>query len=578
MNPVGMVFLSLALMAQGVELQPTTDTNRADGVTVSAGSAVGYLLSCQKANGAFGPPDQEYTDLAWTYPAVHALHLLGESVPRPEDCYLNGVTAFDRTPFWSRYQLEMLGRILRANEYSPPKASDLSCDSLHSLWCESVVRGFPVGNRKEALAYVLARQKRDGSFVDGDLGSVETRTSHVVWTFYAIAIAESLNSDRPHKAACIEWLKSCQAKSGGFRWSPIESVHANYEDVWYAWAAVLALKSLDAEPNDVEKCIDWVNALQSADGGFADKPGWRSRLYSTYYAVHILHALTGDATSAIRSKTVAARSPAPIAKGKYRIFQAHSKSPPGGPEMVDAVHEMGIDLVGVKAYPHEMTDAYAYAKQRRLPVTLLSNPEFYPHQLRFLDGRSGNHVANFMIPLDLSETDRAIYASANSVGQQDLTWPEYQNKVIAPMMKLGTLFWPEWDAGRAQWGMLDAYLSYDDGVFGRPGYNAVHAASKLAGQDRIRLYPWRERYVGLLPFIADCDAHGDIRKYAPALNLYRNIYIAKTNSFEDYLDASLNGRSVCVLRTEDVPSGIVYYGAPAAVDYIKRHQNAWKWW
>ena len=45
-------------------------------VSVDADAATRYILSCQKPNGAFGPYDMEYTDVAWTYPAVYALSLI----------------------------------------------------------------------------------------------------------------------------------------------------------------------------------------------------------------------------------------------------------------------------------------------------------------------------------------------------------------------------------------------------------------------------------------------------------------------------------------------------------------------
>jgi hypothetical protein len=32
---------------------------------VDGDAAIRYLLSCRRENGAFGPPDRPYTDLAW---------------------------------------------------------------------------------------------------------------------------------------------------------------------------------------------------------------------------------------------------------------------------------------------------------------------------------------------------------------------------------------------------------------------------------------------------------------------------------------------------------------------------------
>src|SRR5690554_5202453 len=57
---------------------------------INADSAVDFLLSTQKSNGAFGPLDKEYTDLAWTYPAVHALKILQAPIPQEEEAFSNG--------------------------------------------------------------------------------------------------------------------------------------------------------------------------------------------------------------------------------------------------------------------------------------------------------------------------------------------------------------------------------------------------------------------------------------------------------------------------------------------------------
>jgi prenyltransferase beta subunit len=47
---------------------------------VGLDQTVEYVLSCRKPKGAFGSKDQDYTDAAWNYPAVHTLLLLGEKI------------------------------------------------------------------------------------------------------------------------------------------------------------------------------------------------------------------------------------------------------------------------------------------------------------------------------------------------------------------------------------------------------------------------------------------------------------------------------------------------------------------
>ena len=110
---------------------------------------------------------------------------------------------------------------------------------------------------------------------------------------------------------------------------------------------MLALDALGARPANVKSCVEWLNTLQNADGGFGDRSGWKSRLYSTYYAVHALEILTGNVRQAINTKTVSVNSQI-IPEGRYKIFQAQHKTPAGGTGMVDSLAVMKLNLVGVK--------------------------------------------------------------------------------------------------------------------------------------------------------------------------------------------------------------------------------------
>src|SRR5665811_1943691 len=120
------------------------------------------------------------------------------------------------------------------------------------------------------------------------------------------------------------------------------------------------------------------------------------------------------------------------------------------------------------------------------------------------------------------------------VGLKQHPWMIFKEKVIQPMLKLGTLFYPELD-----YTMLNAYMVYDDGLDGHAGYNAVPAAH-FNNYDWVRHFPYKERWLGQLPMIADGDAHGNIHKWKHNLNSFRNVFIAKSYRYKVYLDASLN--------------------------------------
>jgi hypothetical protein len=175
------------------------------------------------------------------------------------------------------------------------------------------------------------------------------------------------------------------------------------------------------------------------------------------------------------------------------------------------------------------------------------------------------------LPPSLSEKEWESYLSVYNEGLKGDSWEVFKEKVIRPMLDIGTLFYPELD-----YTMVNAYMVYDDGLDGKPGYNAVPAAH-FGNIDWIRHFPYKERWLGKLPMIADGDAHGDIYKWRPNLDSYRNVFIAGGYNYSDYIDASLNNRSVCVIRMPETKE-VRYYGSTEAVEYLKIHFDEWVWW
>lgn len=577
-----------------------------------ATTTVQYVLSFQKPNGAFGPLEQEYTDVAWTYPAVHTLHLLKQPVPRAADCFRNGRQSWIEKEswkngpwYWSLYQKAQLHTLFGSTgpveegvehgkkwtlQFQPrksytelrnyPEGEYFDISSLWHLVSTIATVGGVIENKEEVKAFVSSRQTRSGGFEEGQGDKLlsQDEKAHVVITHDAVMTLKALGVPVPDASSCIRWLRACQTPEGGFRWSPGSGMPSNQPDVWYTWAAVNALQALGSEPQDVKACVRWLNSLQNSDGGFGDRPGWASRLYSTYYAVHALQLLTGDARKGITPKRMAVKKEEVIPEGQFSIFQAHHKSPPGGKEMVDSVVAMGLHFVGVKCKEEEIVDgmsvvvreARAYAKQKGYNVEIVDLPENYSHKLRLFSGLPADHMSNVIIPPDLSPEMRQRYEAAYAAGKEGLEWEAFKEQVIRPMLGMKTLFYPELD-----YSMINAYLVYDDGLDGQVGYNAIPGAH-FGNFDWMRHFPYKERWIGQSPIIADGDAHGDIYKWGKHLNEFRNVFLAKSYHFADYVDASLNGRSVCVIR---MPTGKVrYYGAPAAVAYLKKHREEWQWW
>lgn len=586
---------------------------------VDAASTVQYLLSCRKPNGAFGPINQEYSDLAWNYPAVHALTLLNVEIPHAADCLENGQWAAFRQPdahrtnlHWDLYQKTHLNLLLagklpdRDIEIFPGQRKDGKTIQRGKTWTLQykdrkadyygpyglgVFHDVPslwymvdvltcldgtISNPDLAADYISQRQAANGGFVNAynTAEPLAADEAHLIITHHAVLTLKALGRTVPNAESCIAWIRSCQIPSGGFRWSPVRTDHSNKPDVWYTWAAVRALDALGSTPADTDSCIKWLNSLQNPDGGFGDQPGWNSRIYSTYYAVGALHILVGDARQGITRKSVSRVAKA-IPEGKYKVFQAHLKTPAvsndSKTEMVDRTHAMRLHLIGVKA--QDVNEARAYANERRYDLDVLACPENYSHRMLWIGGYPANHISNWIIPPEMSQKQRATFLSADQAGRKELPWHEFKREVIAPMLEMGTLFYPELD-----YSMVNAYMAYDDGLDGKSGFNAFIAALGWPAWDWVRHFPYRERWVGKLPALADGDAHGDVAEWKDRLLKQRILYFAQKYDLSHFLDALRAGRSVCVIRDETVPSQIVYYGSDAAVDYAKKHRDEWQWW
>lgn len=195
-------------------------------VPVDAEAAARYVLSCQKPNGAFGPYDLDYTDVAWTYPAVYALKLLDVPVPRADSCFKNGQQAWiEKAPwkngpwYWSFFQKVDLYRLFDQpgpNEpgvavgkpwklyYKPrtnylelrkyPEGEFFDLASLGQLVSSAQTLRSPIANPEVVKAFVTSRQAPGGGFVEGldSLSQPTNEKAHLVATCEAVMTLTTL--------------------------------------------------------------------------------------------------------------------------------------------------------------------------------------------------------------------------------------------------------------------------------------------------------------------------------------------------------------------------------------------------
>ncbi|MBN1126710.1 MAG: hypothetical protein JXA82_17025 [Sedimentisphaerales bacterium] len=564
-----------------------------DTVAVGADDCLTYILSCQKSNGAFGPSNQHYTDVAWTYPAVAALRSLGADVPRAQECLSHGRNSTSRMPYWTYYQQTMLSQLLSplrkktesqadkinsiflryapsGSNYSivPFYRDDTQClfTDLNTLWyvvASLRQEGMSIQNHQSMQRFVQDRQDKDASFGE-----------HIIPTCHAVLILRALDRSVSDRDRCISWIQRCQVPEGGFRYHPASGALSNQADIWYTWSAVRALRILNAKPRHVNACVQWINSLQNADGGFGDRPGWQSRLYSTYYAVDALRLLTGNAQHAIVEKQLA-KSP-PIVLGENETIHqfCHVQSLPDSASL-KRLRQWGLDLVALQTNPDRISiqraenlsfQAHQSLQMEIAPAVMLDCRRLLPPQ-----GHDVAQMAQMVLcGKNISEVQSLFTQACDWLGQA-IAWSQFQKQVLGPFQKTDAMFRCEHD-----YGMINAYILYDDGLDGRAGVHAVLAANM--GEDYIRHYPYRERWLGKLPFVTETVLPDSGITESERFDRNRVLFFGRDNTFSAFLEAARKGKTTCVLREDTIPGGVVYYGSAQMVQSLCLSRSTWQWW
>ena len=612
-------------------------------VAVDSKSVVKYLLGCRKANGAFGPLHQSYTDAAWNYPAIQALQMLSHKIEGPAAILKHGLgqpTGHVGYGHWQFFHQHMIRSLLKSpmrpkhkrvklthqgftiRYYGSPFGTDgdtffksvsgsdpdprdinatelgyYNLSSLYYLLHGLQASGRSVSNADELNTYIRNRQAPNGGFVDVRTpdGKPTNRETHVAHTFHSLACLQQLQAPVPRAQDCADFVRACQDVTGGYRWNPgsvrQDQARGNYVDVYYTWAAMQALKILKAKLLRPAVTVGWINSLHNAHGGFGDQPGWRSRLYSTYYAVSSLALLSVTGQPVIAAKSLKA-PPVVAISDDNRIYQGLFKTPVINESDLKGLRARALDFLALKSNDLELaTQLQLAARALAPPMEVVLCPEAYPHRALRFGGALLHHVGNATLDPSHPKTS-SVWSAADQAGARGNDWALYQQGVIRAVQESSletsprkktrprlNLFYPEQD-----FEMEYAYSAYDDGVHQQHGYNAVLAGFNWSPRDFVRVFPWRERYVDKLAPIADCDAHGDLQKWSPQLDHTRHLFISKSPSMSSFLDAAAAARVVCVILNSlgDDSSGVdsraTYYGHPAAVAFVKQRQKQWQWW
>lgn len=135
-------------------------------------------------------------------------------------------------------------------------------------------------HRNQCISFIESCFKKDGGFspsVDGEPDVESTR--------FAIDTLSTLRHRAPVKGITVSFIKRCQTLSVGF--SPTCLGAPALASTYYA---VMALHTLKMKPRKIKKLVEWIQSLQTSDGGFRSNQESTTppTIDDTFYAVRVL--------------------------------------------------------------------------------------------------------------------------------------------------------------------------------------------------------------------------------------------------------------------------------------------------
>src|SRR5262249_10350070 len=130
------------------------------------------------------------------------------------------------------------------------------------------------------------RRRVNGSF--NHTPAADGSDGHVMKTLWGLQALRALGRVGEKTEETGAWLRAGQQPDRGSTVQPHAEIAPAAVDTW---AAVSVLKSLGAQPANRAACAKYLRSLWTADGAFADRPGWASNPVATYHALDALAAL-----------------------------------------------------------------------------------------------------------------------------------------------------------------------------------------------------------------------------------------------------------------------------------------------
>lgn len=442
---------------------------------------------------------------------------------------------------------------------------------LAGVQCHALL-GLPVERLAPAFAdYVTSRRRANGSF--NNTPAADGGDGHVMNTLWGLQAQRTLRIPDENPAGAAAWLRAAQLPGGGFTFQP-EPPFGGVDDVAYTRAAVRALHLVGAEPADRQSCIAWLLSLANADGGFGDRPGWRSNPMATYLALDALEAL--GALAAIETLTPARRR-APAARvsppSGLKVFstqiEAHGTgSPADAVELADALR---IDLWGAKlARPEWLAAARARAAERNVPVRFFAADEEHGCWMDVPGLGTYSHMSDVFAP---AGSDFGAPVGLDRATARAVSWEEFRRRRLAPLERArGRLLW---QAGSNE----ELVRIFLDDSLARGGYAAI-STFHFGNPDLMNTEPFLQRWSGRIPFVALQDAHGtEPWWFADFTTGFRTLFLATEPTWEGWLRALEHNWTVAV-RHDGVTKGTTWMhgGSDEVLELVRAREAEWRWW
>jgi len=417
---------------------------------------------------------------------------------------------------------------------------------------------------KEFVAYLDRHRRANGSFANTP--AEDGSDGHVLSTWWGLQALQTLNRSREQRDECVAWLKACQLPGGGFTFQP-KPEFGGADDVAYTWAAVRGLRHLDAEPERREAAISYLHSLANADGGFSDRPGWRSNPMATYYALDAL-----DALRALDSLAGIKRRPAPgkrVLPENLKVFtiqlEAHGQGSPS--EAVALARALRIHWWGAKnAKPEWLARAQALADQQKVAVKFFVANEEYGTWVHVPGQGTYSHTSDIFAP--------AGAEIGSSLAKQGVvSWEQFRRERLGPLERgQGRLLW--------QFGENEELVRmYLDDSVERGGYAAI-STYHFGNPDFTNSEPFLHRWRGQIPYVALQDSHGpEPWWFADMTTGFRTVFLATEPTWEGWLKA-LKQNWVVAIRRDAWTAGKTWMhsGSLEVLEYVQSREQEWRWW